>query len=230
MLMQIRRTKYCLERRGFWQVISQPISQASHRDQLFAQCLAYNLVGLVNSLYDHFTTSVVTPMTKHMRAIIYQAQTIDGMIETHATYLARLESACLVSSKLKVIRDATIKLLDLCIRFSDLVSTSTTTGDTESDAETNSFISAEARHARQNDDVASDSGEDEDNPGEGYSSFIVLEDDTNVMKELHKLKSTIKRQLDFLVAGLRGVSHTGVAAVEMEILADRLEQFLKDFR
>lgn len=230
MLMQIRRTKHCLERRGYLQVMSQPIPQVSSEEQKFAQCLAYSLVNLVNVLYDHLTASVIAPMTRCMRGSIYQAQTIDGMIETHTTYVEQLEFACLVSPKLKILRDATVRILDLCIRFSDLVSSPAIAPDTESDAETSSFISARARHVRQDEEVTSDAEGDEDDGGEGYSSFIVLDDDTNIVKEMHKLKSAVKRQLDFLVAGLRGVSHNGTAAMEMEMLADRLDQFQKDYR
>lgn len=223
-LMQIRRARYSLQRNGYLSVMAYPIdSEAIPRDQDFAQTLAFQLISFVNALYDCMTITIMQPLSQNMRREIEEALTIDDMIHVHKEYVKRLESTCLVGSKLKILRQSLITILDLCIRFSDLVTNSAKNTNGDSDAEAGSFTSALSRRRRaQSDNIGSDVQSDEDGLVDGYSSFIVLEDNTSIVKELRKLKTQYQRQLKFFIAGLKGVGKAGQHVQDLATLADRL--------
>jgi hypothetical protein len=147
----------------------------------------------------------------------------------HGQYVSALEHACLSSKRIKPLRDALISILDLCIRFSDMVTSAVTNTGLETttrevgdgDFEASSFISAQSRRRRRRrrsgkntsaGDIASCSDEDdddndEDGVGEGYSTFV-FDEDTSLGKEISKLRSEIQRHGGFLVAGLRAVARS----------------------
>lgn len=227
-LMQIRRAKYCLERTGYLRTLTVSVDeQVSLADQKFAQLLAFMLLNFINTIYDYLATTMISPLTKAMRDNMANASTMDDMIETHQQYINRLESSCLAAPRLKVMRQALITLLDFCIHFSDLVSDSTSTRQNAYDQEAGSFRSAQSRRrtprltAPLADSESDDDGE-LGNAGEGYSSFIVLNNDTTIVKELRKLRGQFKRQLDFFIAGLRGAGRERQHVEDLEGLADRL--------
>lgn len=225
-LMQIRRARYCLERTGYLSVMTSPIDdEATQEDQTFAQILAFTLLSFLSALYDCLTVSVMQPLGQTMRHDMEEALTVDDMINVHKEYIERLECACLAASNLKVFQQSLITILDICIRFSDLVSNSARTTNGDSDAEAGSFTSAVSRHRQKcGDDLEPDSDGDEGDKqlAEGYSSFIFLDDDTSVIKELRKLGVQYQRQLRFLVAGLKGVGKAGQQVQDLVTLADRL--------
>lgn len=225
-LIQIRRAKYSLERTGYLSVMNIPIDDNSTpNNQMFAQALAFTLLNFVNTLYDCLTTSVLQPLAREMRQQMEHALMVDEMIAVHTRYIARLQSACLVAPNLKLLRQSLTILLDLCLRFSDLVSNSKKATICDLEMEAGSFTSALSRHhTRQNADRDSedDSSDEHDDPAAGYSSFIVLDDDTTVIKELGKLRAQYQKQVKFLIAGLRGVGKTGSHMQDLAVLADRL--------
>jgi len=226
LLMQIRRAKYCIERTGYLSVVSVPLDEdATPSDQRYAQVLAFTLLNFVNTLYDHFTTTTLGPLTHSMKLKLRDAVTVDEMIHAHKNYITRLEYSCLAAPKVKVLRVPLIALLDLCIRFSDLVSNAAKAQHVDSDHEVSSFMSARSRNRTLRGDQYGSDSEDDNNigqTGEGYSSFIVLEDDTTIVKELKKVQAHFQRQLKFFVAGLRGVGRAGQHVQDLEQLADRL--------
>lgn len=225
-LMQIRRARYSLERIGYPTVMTMPLDdEATPEGQAFAQILAFTLLAFINTLYDCLVVSIIQPLCDTMRHEMEAALTVDDMINVHKRYITRLEYACLAAPKLKLLRQSLITILDLCIHFSDLVSNSAKTSSGDSDGEAGSFTSAFSRH-RSVDVRYSGSNSESDSDGEhiaeGYSTFIVLEDDTNVVKELRKLKAQYQRQLKFFVSGLKGVGKAGHHVQDLAMLADRL--------
>lgn len=223
-LMQIRRARYSLLHNGYLSVMSLPIeSESSPRDQSFAQILAFTLLGFINNLYDCLTVSIMRPLAQHMCREMQEALTLDDMISAHKDYIHRLECACLVSTNLKMLRQTLVTILDLCIRFSDLVSNSAKSNNDGSDVEVGSFTSAFSRHrAGRGDGTESEDESDTGGVGDGYSSFIVLDEHTSVIKEMRKLKSQYHRHLKFFIAGLQGVGKAGSNVQDLNTLADRL--------
>ncbi|KAK4938381.1 hypothetical protein LTR10_021180 [Elasticomyces elasticus] len=237
-LAQIRRAKHVLERRAYCFVGNVPLGDQRH-DQRLAQTAYAVLAGFVNVLYAHMTTCTIEPMTRDMRVHLTASATgsVDDMIATHGRYIRDLELACLCSQRVKPLGDAIVSVLDLCIRFADLVSLKSSAalgrkGSTEVDFEASSFISARSqrrrrrRRGRTHDDESSssdDDDEDEDGMGEGYSTFI-LDKDTTVVQEIVNVQAEFNRHVSFLMAGLRGVARSSREAGEgLELLADSLD-------
>lgn len=223
MLMQIRRARCSLMRDGYLFVMNLPIdNEAGSNDQTFAQILAFTLISFINALYDCLTISIVQPLGQSMRREMEEALTVDDMIHAHKEYINRLECVCLASPKLKILRQSLVAILDLCIRFSDLVSNSTKAANGDSEVEAGSFTSALSRRRAAYDDDSESDMESEGGMADGYSSFIVLDNDTSVIKELRKVKTQYQRQLKFFIAGLKGVSKAGQYVQDLGLLADRL--------
>lgn len=227
-LMQIRRAKYTLERTGYVSAVSIPLgSDAGLVDQTFAQALAFTLLTFVNTLFDSMMLSSIWPATAAMQTRMWDAQTMDEMIGIHHIYIKWLECSCLAAPRLSLLRQSLISILDLCIRFSDLVSNPSKLDHEASDHEASSFISAKSRNKslRIEQYGSDDENEDDDYSrrlGDGYSSFIVLDDDTSIVNELRKVKSQYEKQVKFLISGLRGVSKGGPDTVDLNTLAERL--------
>lgn len=224
MLVQIRRARYCLERIGFASAFSVPLGDDSTTlDQRAAQVQGFTLLAFVNGLYDHLMTATIVPLTQAMRDDMHKALTIDDMIQVHGDYICRLEFACLTATKFKTLRQTLTAILDLCIRYSDLVSNPSKVQNFDSDHEASSFISARSRNKRLRADQNGTDSEDEDEGHfEGYSSFIVLDEDTSIVKELGKVKLQFKKQLTLLTAGLRIASKSVMHRQDLVGLADRL--------
>ncbi|KIW18696.1 hypothetical protein PV08_02985 [Exophiala spinifera] len=235
-LCQIRRARCILERRAFFHVQNAPLG-TDPGDQPFARAVYMGLAHFVNVLYAHLTTCAIGPMTRDMRGRLTAPSTgsVDDMIAIHAVYVRDLELACLSSARVKPLRDAVVAVLDLCIRFADVVSAPTsasTSGRRGSvDFEASSFISARSQRRRRrtrqegesDDDDDDDEEEDDGGMGEGYSTFI-LDEDSSVRKEIQRVKDVFQRHVTFLLAGLRGVSRTaGGVGDGLELLADSLE-------
>ncbi|KAL2402359.1 hypothetical protein ABEF95_007681 [Exophiala dermatitidis] len=167
MLGQIRRAKFGLERRAYFNVQhligtggdDQPTMDSGKKmEQVLhvstktevdmrqtdqtrrnAHALHTTLLYFVNVFYDHLTTCTIEPLTSAMRAKLTSvipngkddittplrpASNVDDMIAVHARYMRTLTHACLVSAQIKPLRDSLLAVLDLCIRFSDLVTAS----------------------------------------------------------------------------------------------------------
>ena len=225
LLGQVRRARYMLERFGYYHVHNVTLGE-DLSDQKVAQALQFALLQFVNTLYDHLTTCVIQPLSLRMRQELQVAASVDDMIAVHREYMHDLEYACLTAKNLIPIRTALTTMLDLCVRFSDLVSAKTLPARRDSDVEASSFMSARSRkrgyRARSDNSDSSSDENDSDEDNEGYSTFIVPED-MSVITEIRKLKTQFNRNLDFFAAGLRGIGrNSGKHGTLFDLLADRL--------
>ncbi|KEF54625.1 uncharacterized protein A1O9_09067 [Exophiala aquamarina CBS 119918] len=225
-LGQIRRAKFVLERRAYFCVQSVPLP-GEPAVQNMARDLCFTLAVFVNSVYDHFTSCTIAPMTKTMRSRLEGS--VDEMISIHNEYVRLLELACLSGKRMKPLQDSLLSILDLCLRFTDIVSSPLTAAKQSSrDFEASSFISARSHRRRrrkveQDESSSSEDEEDEDGMGEGYSTFI-LDEDTSVTEEIIKIRQEFTKYVTFLMAGLRGVARSsGEIGDLLELLADSLE-------
>ncbi|EXJ91655.1 hypothetical protein A1O3_00205 [Capronia epimyces CBS 606.96] len=246
-LVQIRRAKFVLERRAYFRVQHTPLGMDMNT-QKNAQSVYSMLLHFVNLLYAHLTTCTIKPLTSAMRANLTSTATatvsVDDMIALHTGYIRTLEHACLSSDRITPLRESVLAILDLCIRFADLVTSPGTAstghrGYGDMDFEAGSYISVRSsRRGRRRrygnaqhdmESLSSDSeDEDEDYPsgageGEGYSTFM-LDEDSSVMKEVVKVREAFLKHAYFLIAGLRGVARSsGALGDGFELLADSLE-------
>ncbi|ETI24500.1 hypothetical protein G647_03869 [Cladophialophora carrionii CBS 160.54] len=250
-LSQVRRAKHQLERRANFYIQHMPLID-NQTDTNLARLVYWQILLFVNVLYTHLTSCVIQPLTSHMREWLRSASTnsLDDMISIHGRYIFALEHACLSSERMKPLRDSLISVLDLCIRFSDMITTAVTnTGMQaaprerhEGDFEASSFISAQSRRRRGGKNTSagdfassSDEDDDDDGVGEGYSTFV-FDEDTSLGQEISKVRNEFKKHVGFLIVGTRAVarsSSTGVRAVgatgefevgeRFELLAESLE-------
>ena len=245
LLSQLRRAKHSLEQRAYF-AVKHTTNSFNSSDQKTAQTLFSTLHLFVNTLYSHLTTCIIQPLTQSMRSQLSGTGTIDEMIACHKTYIDSLEHACLASGRIKPLQDAVISVLDLCIRFADLVTSSSTLaglgggrrkrkGSGSEDFEASSFISARSQRRRRraatedDSDSEDDDDEEEDFGGhgkggrDGYSTFM-LDEDTSLGQAILKLREAFQRHLSFLNAGLRGVARSsrGEVGEGFEMLADLL--------
>jgi gamma-tubulin complex component 5 len=259
-LSQTRRALYLLDRRAYFYV-QQMLTKSDPPSHAKVTRLVYWQLSLfVKIFYAHLTDCVVQPLTESLRKQFQNPSTgsLDSMIAVHKHYISALEHACLSSKRIKPLRESMIAMLDLCIRFTDLIISAATNTDllpssrdeNERDIEASSFISAQSRrrHRRrrnmvsQQDDSSSPSENDDDGMGEGYSTFI-LDEGTSFIQEILKIQADFKRYLDFLVAGLKAVARASMLGPGLansgpefeigdrfELLADSLECILPSRR
>jgi gamma-tubulin complex component 5 len=170
LLMQIRRTRYSLEQRTHFHVMNASLD-SNLAQQNVSRALYQKLLLFGNVLYNHLTALVIDSSTLLMKARMRQASSVDEMTRVHTLYISDLEKACLTTKRLTPIRDAIVSILDLGIRFADIVTTPPGgTPAVDDDADARSFRSAASRprmRRRREDEDAEDEDEDEDEEGDG---------------------------------------------------------------
>lgn len=226
-LSQIRRAKFSLDRRAYFCVQNIPLD-GGEDVQKVARGLCFQLSFFINTIYGHLTECAIGPLTLAMRKQL--TGTIDEMISVHRDYVASVEFACLCSKRMRPLRESLISALDLCIRFTDMVSSPLASqAKASDDFEAGSFVSARSQRRRRRgivDDSETSTDEDENEHGEGFSTFI-LDEDTDMLEELTKVHVDFKKHIVFLAAGLRGVARSAGDMGELfEILADKLDGVL----
>ena len=231
LLFQLRRARYLLLRRAHFFVHS-GLLYLDYQQRKSTQALHHELLMIADTVYDHLTTFVITPLIAGLQLKIHEAAEIDDMITAMNDFGTLLEYGCVLSKKLSVIYDSLISLLDLGLRFAEVVSMPTSLAKRKnSDFEASSFISAvsarKGKPGRRITQVDSSDDEpvdaDELSEGEGYSSFVVLQE-TTPSEEVTKIEVQLRKQHTFFVAALSSVATTihGEEASSWEILAARL--------
>jgi gamma-tubulin complex component 5 len=220
-LFQIRRARYVLERRCRVAVMSDRLDLTPGERHL-AQRIHSQLLMFVNYLYDHLTSISIERATREMRQALTTAIDVDGMIQVHQSYASKLEEVCLCSRRVGAIRRAAMLVLDLCIRFSDTV---TSPLSRRSSLDAQSFKSAASqlrnRHKRRAADSSSTDEESSESDGEGFSTFITF-DESSYEGELSHIDQEFNRQRSFIVAGLRSIGRLEEQGTGWDILAERL--------
>ena len=218
-LFQVRRARYVLERRCRPAVMSERLD-IGFSEQRLAQAIHCQLLVFVNYLYDHLTLSTIEHATYEMRQMLAAAVDVDGMIQIHHRYITELEEMCLVSRRLGTIKRAVMMLLDLCIRFSDTV-TSPVGRRLSIDAQSFKSAASQLRHRSKRRDLSDTSSDEESSGSEGFSTFVTF-DDSSYEGELRHIQLELDRQHSFIVAGLKSISRVDEQGVGWDVLAERL--------
>lgn len=223
LLMQIRRLRYCLERRALFHVMNARLD-SDIAEQSASRALYQKLLLFGNILYSHLTALVIDSSTLSMKTRMRQASTVDEMTKVHTSYIMDLEKACLTSKRLAPIRDTIVSILDLGIRFADVVTTPAGHKPSDDD-DARSFRSAASRprlRRQQRDDEDSEDDEEETSSGdEGYSTFIALDEPTST-EEFRRMSREFDRHLTFIIAGLKSLGRVD-GEESWDILAGRLD-------
>jgi gamma-tubulin complex component 5 len=219
-LFQIRRARYVLERRCRLAVMTGRLD-LSLGEQRLAQGIHHQLLIFVNHLYDHLTLSTIEPATIEMGQKLAAAIDVDGMIHIHHSCMSRLEEICLVSRRVATIKKAVVIVLDLCIRFSDTV---TSPVGRRSSIDAHSFKSASSRlpSRPRRQSTSKSSSDEESSDSEGFSTFITF-DENSYEGELSDIKQQFQRQRSFIVAGLKSVGRIEEQSTGWNTLAERLD-------
>ena len=237
-LLQIRRAKHLLERQRL--LISRNFSPDHAVDEgkesSHIHGLRLRLLVFINTLYAYLTETVLAPSTAEMRKAMAHAEDVDAMASVHESYIARLETQCLLSKKLAPIHQAIISLLDLAILFSD--TQASYNDERQADLTNRSILStastqrwqrrrSQRRNGKVRDiDPATSSSEDEDDEeGDKLAhdvdpSYISTAETTHVDK-LRKMREQFERLYGFVSVGLQAVSRTGGEPC-WEVLAEKL--------
>ena len=221
-LIQIRRARYSLERRGRFHV--DLIANGMHRGmKSLALSLLHKLLLFTNTLYAHLTQWSIEGLTDDMRSSLARAPDMDAMIMVHKAYLSSLEDECLTSNHLSPIREAIISILDICIRFVHIVSF--LRGGQSVKVETHASATTARRrrlHNRLPIDEGESSSDDDISAAEGHSTFGTF-DEASYSESLQSMQHDFERQYAFVVAGLTGVSRTGPQLRTWRSLARKLD-------
>ena len=175
----------------------------------------------MNDLYDHLTLFTIENAIAEMRNTLTAAIDVDGMIQAHQGYMSKLEEMCLVSRRFGAIKRAVMILLDLCIRFSDTV---TSPMGRRLSIDAHSFKSAssrlQSRPGRQDsDEVSSD---EESSNSEEMSTFVTF-DERSYDGELRDIQQEFDRQRSFIVAGIKSAARVEKESTGWSILAERMD-------
>ena len=190
-------------------------------EQRLAQGIHHQLLIFVNYLYDHLTLSAIEHATIEMDQKLAAAIDVDGMIQVHQSCMSKLEETCLVSRRVATIKKAVIIVLDLCIRFSDTV---TSPVGRRSSIDTHSFKSASSRlpSRPRRPSTSKSSSDEESSDSEGFSTFVTF-DESSYEGELSDIKQEFHRQRSFIVAGLKSVGRAEEQSIGWDTLAERLD-------
>lgn len=197
LLLQILKAKQLLEKK----LPADLSTRNPHSKSMFATTcsMRHRQLWFVNSL-DSYLATVLFKATSEMRAAMERAADFDEMIAVHEDYIKHLENQCLLSDRLATTHQAMVALLDLAIVFSDACKSWSQLAAANIEAQGKVH-----KHHRRYRSVSSE--DEESNTGEKPAHVGRHEGHT---ERLVKISSTFDRLLDFVLAGLREASRSGV--------------------
>jgi gamma-tubulin complex component 5 len=159
-----------------------------------------------------------------------EAEGIDEMVHVHETFIAKIQTQCLLTKNLIPIYHGVISLLEVGVRFADLRRQAN--GRNNSISDLGKLKTRKARRrcsVRPGRDLEIDSSEssDEDfesNKDQDYDadSEKLSGKEGSYSERLKKLKDEVLRLRNFVVTGLKGISRAG-GEPTWEMLAEQLD-------
>lgn len=194
LIFQILRAKQLLEPKP--SVSLYPQSQQLKSTFATICSMRHRQLWFVNSLHSYLAM-VLAEASSQMRAAMRKATDFDEMIAVHEDYITHLEKQCLLSGTLASTHQAIVSLLDLAIVLSDACKA-------WSQRAPGKRIVPHMPHRRHQ----SASSEDEDSDGEEEPGHF--ERHEGYAERLARISSTFDRLFDFVLAGLREASRSGM--------------------
>ena len=164
------------------------------------------------------------------------AEDVDEMAQVHLTYIASVQSRCLLTKNLIPIYNYIISILEMAVQFTDCRRQQAGLRIREEDQSLQKLrTTPSTRRTRRSGvrrrysgkpDIAASSSEDsdgDDDDGEYDADTEVLSGKEGTYAErMEKMRDEFGRLCGFVVTGLRGVSRAGGES-SWEMLADRLD-------
>ncbi|XP_021343427.1 gamma-tubulin complex component 5-like isoform X1 [Mizuhopecten yessoensis] len=134
-LLQIKRAKYCLDELRFFDLEKEDILQSKSRDEeLLAldeelpssarvhrvHVLRMRLLFFVNSLHNYIMTRILHSTGLEFQTELQKAEDLDQIIKIHNDYIHKIHERCLLHSKVKFLKEAVMKVLNLILTFHNL--------------------------------------------------------------------------------------------------------------
>jgi len=99
-------------------------SKTSHHAQQARRYLTlrlrHRLLHTLTTIRSHLLHEAIAPASRTLHSALMSATSIDGLIAAHATYMARLERGCLLSTQVSGVHGAILSLADLGVLFVQL--------------------------------------------------------------------------------------------------------------
>ena len=203
LLLQFQRAKYLLQR----QKLKNDFQPAANKVLLLLYAVRHRLLWFVNTILTYLTQVVLSATTARMRSSMRFAVDMDGMIEVHQTYIARLKHQCFLAKQHTSLHQAIVSLLDITVLYSDVETKYVRPIGSTADI-LNTTFSLLSQYS-------SDDSDSEADPQRIESPAITAPSDT---ERLSQMNDTFFKLLTFVVAAVQGVSKADSAPC-WEILA-----------
>jgi gamma-tubulin complex component 5 len=240
LLLQIRRASHILSR-------ERPSSSLQKSTSVSEGALYYSLrtrlLWFASTLYHYLTSLVIVPNTQTMLSQLEGAPDVDSMINVHASYMKSTISQSLLGSKLELIHQSILRILNLGIKLEDAQALNVVR-EREQGVQREASLSSlglrpstafNKRNKRTQNPLAQ-KGKDttalEEDVREITVDLSILssnydreEQEQGYIDKLRQLKSDFDMQLRFVTRGLRGVARAGEAEQSRcwDVLAEMLE-------
>jgi gamma-tubulin complex component 5 len=242
-LFQIRRSSHIISRRRTVSNLLNTTSSSDERSLYYL--LRSRLLWFIQSLYYYLTSLVIEPGSSNIRQALIEAVDIDTMIQVHSDFVKSTTERALLGSKLAVIHNTILKILDLAIKLEDAETVNASANKEQREEQENRMDLSMAslglhtpRKQRQGlksstrlvkspkftDDSSDESEEDLD------VDFSILSSSPNArevpyVEQLLTMKADFDRLVRFVVSGLKGVARAGGGeeARSWDILGEMLE-------
>ncbi|KAK8208141.1 Spc98 family-domain-containing protein [Phyllosticta capitalensis] len=120
LLLQIYRAR-CALRAAHLSLSTQ--TQQQREEIRLCTLLRHRLLWFADTLHAYTTSTAIASSTSSLRSALLSpaASDIDALAAAHAAFVTAVERRCLLAPTLQPIADAVVEVLDLAVRFADLV-------------------------------------------------------------------------------------------------------------
>ncbi|XP_060067402.1 gamma-tubulin complex component 5-like [Ylistrum balloti] len=133
-LLQIKRAKYCLDELRFFDLEKEDLVYNNSQEELLAlneelpasarvhrvHVLRMRLLFFVNSLHNYIMTRILHSTGLEFQTEIEKARDLDQIIKIHNDYIHKIHERCLLHKKVKFLKEAVMKVLNLILTFHNL--------------------------------------------------------------------------------------------------------------
>ncbi|RYO84657.1 hypothetical protein DL766_008682 [Monosporascus sp. MC13-8B] len=220
LLLQLRRAHYMTHKH---RLKTDGVAETSH-DQATFYRLRSKLIWFCSSLQSYLTTLVIGPLMTELRESLQQAADIDDLAAVHSTIMRRMIDEACLGSKLDLIHQCILDILDLTIRLEDARQQEYERAEEMKEISRLSMISS-PRKSRRGRYVHPSEEEDESFLAEQDRSVLIQDAEKTYADVLVEIGAELDRHLKFMCGGLRGAARASGkdAAVKWDTLAEMLE-------
>ncbi|RYP52869.1 hypothetical protein DL769_010606 [Monosporascus sp. CRB-8-3] len=188
------------------------------------QSVAHELLWFCSSLKSYLTTLVIGPLMTELGESLQQAADIDDLAAVHSTIMKRMIDEACLGSKLDLIHQCILDILDLTIRLEDARQQESERAEEMKEISRLSMISS-PRRSKRGRYIQPSEEEDESFLAEQDRSVLIQDAEKTYADVLVEIGAELDRHLKFMCGGLRGAARASGkdAAVKWDTLAEMLE-------